>query len=147
MDNLDAFTNSSIIIMKKTPNKIVSWITILFISLLFILVFMCFGKYNQYLKYDCYVKDGYLEFFVDEKFFNKMNNNEVLINDKYYNYDIVSIMEFSYDYGINELWKVNIKVKLDNNMLIENNHFQLKFLENEGTIIKLIIKKMKEGFN
>lgn len=145
MDDIDIYLNSSTMLLKKTPSKIVSWVTMLFLFLIFLVCFMSFYKYKKYLKYDAYIKNGYIEFYVDKVFFNKINNNKVLIKEKNYDYDVVSIFEFSYENGANDLWKIIIKVDLEENMMIENNYFQIKFLESEGTTIKRIVKKIKKG--
>lgn len=145
MDDIDIYLNSSTMLLKKTPSRIVSWVTMLFLFLIFLVCFMGFYKYKKYLKYDAYIKNGYIEFYVDKDFFNKINNNKVLIKEKNYDYDVVSILEFSYENGVNDLWKITIKVDLEKNMLIENNYFQIQFLESEGTIIKRIVKKIKKG--
>ena len=145
MDDIDIYLNSSTMLLKKTPSRIVSWVTMLFLFLIFLVCFMVFYKYKKYLKYDAYIKNGYIEFYVDKEFFNKINNNKVLIKEKNYDYDVVSILEFSYENGVNDLWKITIKVDLEKNMLIENNYFQIQFLESEGTIIKRIVKKIKKG--
>ena len=145
MDDINIYLNSSTMLLKKTPSKIVSWVTMLFLFLIFLVCFMSFYKYKKYLKYDAYIKNGYIEFYVDKAFFNKINNNKVLIKEKNYDYDVVSIFEFSYENGANDLWKIIIKVDLEENMMIENNYFQIKFLESEGTTIKRIVKKIKKG--
>ena len=147
MENIDIYNNSSIIFLKKTPQKIISWIIILVASLFLMLVFMCCFKYKKYLKYESYIHEGYVEFYVDKSFFDKRKSDTVLINDKKYDYDVISISEFSYDYGQNNLWKIVIKVDLEQNMLIENNYFQLKFLESNETTIQRLIKKIKKGLN
>ena len=79
--------------------------------------------------------------------FDKRKSDTVLINDKKYAYDVISISEFKYDYGQNNLWKIVIKVDLEQNMLIENNYFQLKFLESNETTTQRLIKKIKKGLN
>ena len=108
---------------------------------------MCCFKYKRYLKYESYIHEGYVEFYVDKSFFDKRKSDTVLINDKKYSYDVISISEFSYDYGQNNLWKIVIKVDLEQNMLIENNYFQLKFLESNETTTQRLIKKIKKGLN
>ena len=147
MNNIDAYMNSSIILMRKTPNKIFSWITVLSLTLMLIIIFMFTFKYKAYLKYESHIKDGNIEFFVDKQFFEKKQNNKVLIKNKNYDYDIISITEFSYEYGKNNLWKIIISADLPDNMLVENNYFQIKFLESEGTIAKRIITKIRRCLN
>ena len=50
MNDIDIYNNSSVIMLKKVPVKIISWITILLVFLIFILVFGIFFTYNKYEK-------------------------------------------------------------------------------------------------
>lgn len=147
MNNIDIYMNSSLIFMKKMPSKILSWITILSLTFILIIIFMCTIKYKTYLEYESYIRDGNIELLVDNRFFEKIQSNKFLIKDKNYDYDIVSITEFNYEYGESSLWKIIIDADLPDNMLIENNYFQIRFLEKEGTTIERIINKIKRGLN
>lgn len=147
MNNIDIYKNSSLIFLKRIPCKILSWTTILSLTFVLCITFMCTVKYKTYLKYESYIREGNIELLVDARFFEKAQSNKFLLENKNYDYDIISIMEFNYEYGESSLWKIIIDAKLPDNMMVENNYFQIRFLEIEGTAIERIINKIRRELN
>ena len=79
MDNLDIYNDSAIILEKKTPKKIISWITILIIlTLLFVLFsFLPFNIYKPLVGYvDIVDNSSYLILNLDDSDFPINKSNE-----------------------------------------------------------------------
>lgn len=145
MDNIDIYRNSSLFLLRKTPSKIISWILILIVSAVIFLIISLKFKYKNYITYEGIIKNGYLEFYVDNDFFNRHYFNKVVINRKEYSYQIMAFEEYSYNLGIADYWKVTIKVDVPNEWIIENNRINLLFLRKEETVAQNLIDKIKKG--
>lgn len=145
MDSVEIYRNSSIITMREVPSKIYSWVIILVISFIIFLTIALGFKYEKYLTYDAYVKNRYIEFYVDNSFFTRKTLDKVIIEEKEYRYKVISFEEYSYDMGEADYWKVVIEAELPNEWLIENNRITLNFLEKETTFAKSMINKIKKG--
>lgn len=146
MDNIDIYRNSSIIMLREVPRTIWSWIVILIISFIFFLSWSILFKYKKYLSYESYVKNGNIEFYVGKEFFSKTVTNEVIINGDIYKYTIIALEPYSYDMSEPNYWKVTMELPIPKEWVIENNRIILKFLDEETTFMKSIIKKIKKGF-
>lgn len=139
MDNLDIFNDSSIILNKKTPKKITSWITILII-LIFIFIIFSFIPFNIYKPLIGYVditnNSSYLVLDVDNSDFPLNKNNELYIKNKKYDYKIIKISEDN----------VILDINLENKLKIQNNIIAANFLKERTTLFKIIKNKIKKGF-
>ena len=138
-DNLDIYNDSAIILEKKTPKKIISWITILIIlTILFVVFsFIPFNIYKPLVGYvDITNNSSYLILNISNSDFPVNKNNELYIKNKKYNYKIVKIEED----------KLILKVNLDNNLKIQNNMITANILKNRTTIFKIIKNNIKKGF-
>ena len=136
MDNIDIYNNSAQILNKKTPKKIVSWITILIILSNFFIIFS-FVPFNVYKPCMGYV------ILSDNESFLVLNGGlslskkyKVYIKNKRYDYEIIDI---SAD-------KIVLKVNLDDDIKIDKNIVKVNILKNRTTIFKIIINKIKKGF-
>ena len=138
-DKLDIYNDSAIILEKKTPKKIISWITILIILTILFVVFS-FIPFNIYKPLYGYVditnNSSYLILDVNNSDFPVNKNNELYIKNKKYNYKIVKIEED----------KLILSVNLDNNLKIQNNIITANILKNRTTLFKIIKSKIKKGF-
>ena len=139
MDNLDIYNNSAIILEKKTPKKIISWITILFLVTFIFISFSIipFNIYKPFIGYvDILNNSSYLIFDINYSDFPIDKNNELYIKNKKYNYKIVELKEN----------KLILKIKLDDNLKIQNNIITVNILKNRTTLFKIIKNKIKKGF-
>lgn len=138
-DKLDIYNDSAIILEKKTPKKIISWITILIILTILFVVFS-FIPFNIYKPLYGYVDitndSSYLILDVNNSDFPVNKNNELYIKNKKYNYKIVKIEED----------KLILSVNLNNNLKIQNNIITANILKNRTTLFKIIKSKIKKGF-
>ena len=125
---MEIYRNSSIITMREVPSKICSWVIILITSFIIFLSIALGFKYKKYLIYEAYVKNNYIEFYVDKSFFTRKSLDEVIIEEKKYRYKVIAFEEYSYDMGDADCWKVVIEAALPNELIIENNRFTLNFL-------------------
>ena len=139
VDKLDIYNNSAIILDKKTPKKIISWITILIIFLILFIVcsFIPFNIYKPYM--------GYLNIESDEAFFVSelvysdfpvIKNKKLYIKGKQYKYDIINI----------EKNNLVLKIDLEDNLKINNNILTVNILKDRTTIFKIVGNKLKKGF-
>jgi len=139
MDKLDIYNDSAIILDKKTPKKIISWITILIVlTVLFIIFsFIPFNVYKPLVGYIDIVDDNsYLILNLNNSDFPVNNDNILYIKNKKYNYEIVSIQEN----------KLILNVNIEDNLKIQNNALTANILKNKTTLFKIIKNKIKKGF-
>ena len=139
MDKIDIYNDSAIILEKKTPKKIISWITILIILTL-IFLFLSFLPFNLYKTKVGYVNivdnNSYIVLPIDESDFPVHKNKKLFIKNKKYNYKIMKL----------ESDKLILKINLDNNLKIQNNIVKLNILKDRTTLFKIIKNKIKKGF-
>lgn len=139
MDKIDIYNDSAIILEKKTPKKIISWITILIIlTIIFIIIsFIPFNLYKTKVGYVNIVdNNSYIVLPNNESDFPVHKNQKLYIKDKKYNYKIVKL----------ESDKLILKINLDNNLKIQNNVLTLNILKYRTTLFKIIKNKIKKGF-
>lgn len=139
MDKIDIYNDSAIILEKKTPKKIISWITILIILTL-IFLFLSFLPFNLYKTKVGYVNivdnNSYIVLPIDESDFPVHKNKKLFIKNKKYNYKIMKL----------ESDKLILKINLDNNLKIQNNIVKINILKDRTTLFKIIKNKIKKGF-
>lgn len=139
MDKIDIYNNSAIILDRKTPKSIISWLTILIVLLVLFIVFS-FVPFNIYKSYDGYIsisdKDTYITLNLDSSDFPTSKNNVLYIKDEKYDYKIVDIYENN----------VTLKVNLKSDIEIENNYILVNILKERTNLYKIIKNKIKKGF-
>ena len=139
MDKLDIYNNSAIILDKKTPNKIVSWITILTILLILFIIFS-FIPFNIYKPYIGYVEikgsDTFLNIKLEYSDFPVSKNKKMYIKNKAYKYEVIDIE--------NDI--VVIKINLEDNLKLEKNILTINILKDRTTLCNMIKNKIKKGF-
>lgn len=144
MDDINIYYNSSIIVDRKIPSKIVSWVTILIGLLIFILLFGNFVEYKKYQKVVGIVKNNAIIVLIEPNMINKMQRT-LIINNKEYNFEINSISE---DYTIldnKNYYEMILDIDLDNKYKINNNILELNIELGKTTLIKEIIIFLKKG--
>jgi hypothetical protein len=138
VDKLDIYNNSAIILEKKTPKGIISWITILIIFLIIFLTFS-FIPFNVYKPFVGYLKVDINKVlfisYIEYSDFPVVKNKKLYIKDKEYKYEVVSIED-------NVL---TLKIDLDDDIKIHNNTLVANILEKRTTIFNIIINKLKKG--
>lgn len=148
MDNIDVFDNSTIIMIRKTPPKIISWITIITIGLIALLIISIFCKYNRYTNYiGTIVKEGeqyYVKLFIEEDKIITFPNSKLLINHKEVNYKIKTISKNYYltEYA-QKMYEVLLSCTLPQNLIIANNLVELRFKSSKTTIMHNFFEKIK----
>lgn len=138
-DKLDIYNDSAIILEKKTPKKIISWITILIILLsLFVSSSMVpFNIYKPvYGKVNITNTGTLVELNFSGSDFPFDKSNKLYIKNKEYSYKVVSIEDNL----------VLLDINLDDNLKIQNNIITMNILKNRTTIFKIIKNKIKKGF-
>ena len=139
-DKLDIYNDSAIILEKKTPKKIISWITILFILLCLFVVFSIipFNIYKPFIgKVNVTNNKSYIVLKINQRDFPITLDNKLYIKNKEYNYQVVSIEEDV----------VLLNVNLDDDLKIQNNILNVNILKDRTTIFKIIKNKIKKGFD
>ena len=136
MDNIDIYNNSAQILNKKTPRKIVSWITILIILLILFTIFI-FVPFNVYKPCIGYVNIKNAEsYLILNGGLSMSKKYKLYIKNKQYDYEIVDMLDE----------KLILKVNLDDDIKIDKNILKVNILKNRTTIFKIIINKIKKGF-
>ena len=138
-DKLDIYNDSAIILEKKTPKKIISWITILVILMGLIVVFSMvpFNIYKPFIgKVNITGNKILVGLDLNYSDFPVSRYNKLYIKNKEYSYRVVSIED-------NILF---LDINLDDNLKIQNNIITMNILKNRTTIFKIIKNKIKKGF-
>lgn len=130
----DYLTDSSYFILKKVPNKVISWITVvLFLFSLFIICSV-YLKYRYYINYSAVlVEEEHLKIQMELIYIPKLSDYQLIINQKLYLFDVVSINE------IGNIYEVIIKIKEN----FKNKYFDVRFQSNQTTLYQEFVKKMK----
>lgn len=139
MDNIGIYNDSAIILNKKTPKSIISWITILII-LLVLLIILFFIPFNIYSNFNGYVfiqdNSSYLNLILEESDFPIYKDNKLYIKGDKYDYEIISIDN-------NE---VILKLDLKDDIKINNNTLIVNILKSRTTVFEILKNKIKKGF-
>lgn len=139
-DKLDIYNDSAIILEKKTPKKIISWITILIVLLSLFVVFSIipFNIYKPvYGKVNITDNKTFVILNFNGSDFPFDKSNKLYIKNKEYTYKVVSIEDNL----------VLLDINLDDNLKIQNNIITMNILKNRTTIFKIIKNKIKKGFD
>ena len=99
MNDIDIYNNSSVITLKKVPVKIISWITILLVFLIFILVFGIFFTYNKYEKCIGIVRGNNIVLELSPDKINKIKDG-LYIDNKKYDFEEINICEIGPVMGV-----------------------------------------------
>lgn len=140
MDNLDIYKDSSIILDRAIPSKIISWVTILIALILLFIVFsfLPFNIYKSMIgEVNIVDNDSYIILSQEYSDFPVNINNKLYIKDKKYNYEVVKIEED----------KTIIKVDIEDDLKTQNNIVIINILKNRTTLFKIIKNKIKKGFD
>lgn len=140
MDNLDIYNDSAIILDKKTPRKIISWVTILIILFLLFIIFMFvpFSVYKTFIGNVSIIDDNsYLILDLDSGDFPIDKYKKLYIKSKKYDYEIIGIEDN----------KLILSINLDDNLKIDKNIITVNILKDKTTLFKLIKNKIKKGFD
>lgn len=146
MIDIDIYNNSAAILSRQTPRKIISWITVLILSLITFIIFSHFYSYNKYINYEAqyHLDSNYIEILIDEQYFPISKDSQIYIENKLYDYEIINI---SAPYIVNgkKYWSLNIKCDLDEKYIIDGNILKIRFIKIRTTLEKEIMKKIKKG--
>ena len=138
-DKLDIYNDSAIILEKKTPKKIISWITILIVLLSFFVIISLipFNIYKPFVgKVNIIDERILVELDLNYGGFPVNRYNKLYIKNKEYDYEVVSIED-------NILY---LDINLDESLRIQNNIVNVNILKDRTTIFKIIKNKIKKGF-
>lgn len=130
-------------ILRHEPSKIYSFTIIIAITLALIIIFCFCFKYTKYQYYIANVTvndDGlYLYTSVTKEYFNRINQNKLIIDDREYTYELIEFEKNIYDNNYN----VILKIGSDENL--QNKRYVMFSLKNENTtLFKEIKERIKE---
>lgn len=133
MDKIDIYNDSAIILNRKTPKCIVSWITILILLFIicFILFSIPFNIYNSVIGQVILVDNDYYVL-VDSSDFPL--NKKLYIKDKCYSYKIIKKDN-----------NILLKLDLDDSLKSNNNIILIHTQSNRTTVFKILKEKIKKG--
>lgn len=133
MDKIDIYNDSAIILNRKTPKCIISWITILILLFIicFILFSIPFNIYNSVIGQVILVDNDYYVL-VDSSDFPL--NKKLYIKDKYYRYKIIKKDS-----------NILLKLDLDDSLKLNNNIILMHTQSDRTTVFKILKEKIKKG--
>lgn len=135
--SIDIYTNSSIILERRMPNKIISWIVILILFLIFLLV-ISFIPINIFRTYS-----GYVTLENNNQYINFVMGSDDLIDKK----GTLYIKNKSIKYEFDSIKENMITVLIDSKYLLESNKLiKINLLCDRTTLLKLIRNKILKGF-
>lgn len=135
--SIDIYTNSSIILERRMPNKIISWIVILILFLIFLLV-ISFIPINIFRTYS-----GYVTLENNNQYINFVMGSGDLIDKK----GTLYIKNKSIKYEFDSIKENMITVLIDSKYLLEPNKLiKINLLCDRTTLLKLIRNKILKGF-
>lgn len=135
--SIDIYTNSSIILERRMPNKIISWIVILILFFIFLLV-ISFIPINIFRTYS-----GYVTLENDNQYINFVMDSDDLIDKK----GTLYIKNKSIKYEFDSIKENIITVLIDSKYLLEPNKLiKINLLCDRTTLLKLIRNKILKGF-
>lgn len=135
--NIDIYNNSSIILERRMPNKIISWIMVLILFSIF-LVIISFIPINIFKTYS-----GYVTLKNNNQYINLVMNSNDLIDKK----GILYVKNKSINYEFNSIKENIITVLIDNKyLLVPNELIKINLLYDKTTLLKLIRNKILKGF-
>ena len=140
MDNIDNYNDSVLLFNFIMHKKIISWITILILIIIIFIIFsnISYSKYKDYVGYIEFIDNNYyIEINLEEGDFPININNNLYINGKKYEYNIVSINGNS----------VILNIELEESYLINNNKVLLSILSEKTSLFKQFKKKIKKGLD
>lgn len=144
MNDIDIYNNSSVIMLKKVPVKIISWITILLVFLIFILVFGILFTYNKYEKCIGIVRGNNIVLELSPDKINKIKDG-LYIDNKKYDFEI---KEISNDYIIidnKNYYEIVLNINLEDKYKIDNNILEIYIELEKTTLLKEIFNFLKKG--
>lgn len=139
MDNINIYNNSAMILNKKTPKLVYSWITILILLIIvsIILFLIPFNIYKTYLGSLILDNDkAYIKLSLNNNDFPIKKKNKLYIENDCYNYEVININ------NLEVLLSINLKdeIRINNNIVVVN------VIKNRTTVFKIIKEKIKKGF-
>ncbi len=128
---------------------IYSWIIILTIIVTSFLLIGNNYKYNKYMITEGIVinqdNNFYVKTYIKKDFINNIFDKLLIINNKHTHFKIINIgNEYLLDKQ-NLYVEVILKINLNNNLLIQNNLINLKWLLGKTTFINEVIKNTQKG--
>jgi len=140
MNNIDIYNNSAIILKRKQPKSIISWITILIILLvlLIILFYIPFNNYKNYMGYVIIDDDSsYLNIDITLSDFPINMNNKLYIKSDKYDYDIITVNEDN----------IILKLDLKEELKVNYNIVPVNVLSSRTTVLEILKNKIRKGFS
>ncbi len=149
MEAISIFDNSSLILEKKRPLYIISYLTIILIATLFILLIGSLYKYNPYKNYLGRIiineDDFYINLLMEEEEIPFLNDS-LIINNKNYKSKIINISDTAYiGENTKKYYEVTLESNIDDNLIIQNNIIQINIKLPKTTLLKELVKNIKKG--
>lgn len=138
MNKIDIYDDSSLILERKNPKCVISWITILILLTISLMIIFSI-KFNIYKSYNAYVvieDKTYLVILLNESDFPIDKSDKLYIKRILYDYKIVDISDN----------KMVIELSLSDDISINNNQVVVNILRNRTTIFEIINNKLREEF-
>lgn len=146
--NINIFKNKSIIYLRKSDYRIISWITILIIGSMSLLSLSVFYKFELFTIYHAKVinneEENYISVLVDNEFLKRKQRNYLEINneeckchliDSSNNYVIINNLKY---------WQVDYECELSDENNINNNLLEIKIRNDKQSLFQYVLKKLRK---
>lgn len=147
-NNVDIFTNSSIIYMRKPSNKINYWINILLIGSILFGLIACFYEYTIFNIYYSKVvesdENSYVHITVDESFISSKNRNYLTLNNIDCKCHLNSLSDNYYLINNEKFWEAIYECEIPEELDIDNNILEVKINKRKTTLFKELINLFRK---
>ena len=149
MKKIDIFNNSAIILLKRTPNKILNSMYIIILFVIVVIMFSLLYKYPKYSYYQAIVEKDNNDYVISivlkeaELPFNK--GNSIVIDNKKVKIKNIEVSDVNYDNMGNQYRIIKLKVNIDDKIKINHNIVDVHIYKGDTTIFKELWKKVKKG--
>lgn len=147
-ESINIFDNASIIYMRKTSPKIISWFNILIIGS--ILFFIIGTNYHFKISNIYYAKvfnteeSNYISIDVDEDFISIKNRNYLNIDDEDYKCHLKSFSDNYYIINSQKHWVAKFECDLPDDINVNGNLVEVKVEKRKTTLFKELTTKIRK---
>lgn len=143
MQNIDVFGSKEAVIIEEKSKVFLIFELVVVLFLISLTYFIFFYKYSKLVEIKGMIKGENIIFVLEESNMQKLCNNKIILDDKLYSVEIISIEEPVYDNNMNLYYSVNTKINLSNKYLVNNNVVDLHIYLGKTTLAKEIFRRIK----
>jgi len=143
MYDIDIYNDSAIILERKMPSKIFSWITILIIAITIFILLSIFLKFNKYETYLGIIDNNRVIIYYDSKDI-PFKNHLLFIDGKNYTYQVESVNSEAVYMESKKYYEVVIK--LEQTLDFSSNLLNVTFKGEKTTLFNELKRKVRDSY-